>query len=110
MAFNEKYTWADFLRENPDKKGLKRTTAEGKKAFESAFKGHIKGYIKDRVANLEKRHAKTTQIRDELVTRLKALKTPRLAKRMQERVGQKDHAMAVIAKQIERTKDASKRF
>lgn len=110
MALNQKYTWADFLRQNPEKKELKRTSAEGKKAFETAYKGFIKEYLKTRVASLQKQQQTATASRDELVTRLKATKKANVAKRFQVRVGQKDHAIAVIGQQIERTKEVQKQF
>ena len=109
MALNEKYTWADFLRRNPDKKELKRTTPQGKKAFEAAFKAHIKEYLKSQLESLAANQTKATKARDELVVRLKAVKTTAARRKFQLRVGQKDHAMAAIAKQIERTKQLQKR-
>ena len=38
MSVNQKYTWHDFLKEHPEhkEKSTKRTSPEGKKAFESA--------------------------------------------------------------------------
>lgn len=110
MALNEKYTWKDFLKENPDQKGLKRTSAEGKKAFEAASKKFLKEYLKNRLAKITRQQATATAIRDALVVRLKATKKAPLAKKMQLRVGQKDRAIAMFAKQIERTKEVQKQY
>lgn len=109
MALNEKYTWADFLKENPGKK-LKRTSPEGKKAFEAAFNAKIKAYLKTRTTKIEKAQQKATAKRDTLVVALKATKKPFKAKRVQARVGQKDHAIAMLAQQLTRTKEVAKRF
>ncbi len=110
MALNQKYTWTDFLHNHPEKKELKRTSPEGKKAFETAYKGAIKEYLKTRLTLLQKQQVKATKNRDELVVRLKAMKKINLAKRFQLRVGQKDHAISVITQQIERTKEIQKQF
>lgn len=109
MALNQKYTWADFLKENPGKQ-FKRTSAEGKKAFEAAFNANIKAYLKDRTTKLEKAQKKATAKRDATVAVLKATKRPAKAKIVQARVGQKDHAIAAFAKTIARTKEVAKRF
>lgn len=110
MALNEKYTWGDFLREHPQKKDLKRTSAEGKKTFETAYKAFVKEFLKTRLTRLQKQQKKATECRDELVGRLKGIKKASLAKRFQSRVGQKDHALAVIGQQIENTKAIQKQF
>lgn len=110
MALNEKYTWGDFLREHPEKKGLKRTSPDGKKAFETAYKAFVKEYIKTRLGRLEKQQQRATKSRDELVVRQKAIKKAALAKRFQVRVGQKDHAIAVIGQQIASTREIQKQF
>lgn len=110
MALNQKYTWADFLQEHPEKKDVKRTSTEGKKAFEQAYKARVKDYLKERLERLNKQHAGATKARDELVGRLKATKAAVVAKRLQLRVGQKDHAMAAIVQQIERTKAVQKQI
>lgn len=110
MALNQKYSWADFLHDHPDEKGLKRTSPEGKKAFESAYKAYLKEYLKRRLGRLQQQQKVATDVRNELVAMLKETKLPRVARRVQLRVGQKDHAVAVIAKQIERTKEVQKQF
>ncbi len=50
MSLNQKYTWHDFLKDNPDlkKSGIKRTSKEGTKAFESAYNKRVKEVLKSR--------------------------------------------------------------
>ncbi len=110
MALNEKYTWADFLREHPGKKDVKRTSPEGKKAFEQAYKAFVKKYLTTQLERLERQQQRATEVRNDLVTRLKATEKHVIAKRLQARVGQKDHAVAIIAKQIDRARDLQKQF
>lgn len=110
MALKDKYTWADFLRENPDKKGTKRTSEEGKKAFDVAYKAFIKGYLKERTALLEKALLKATTARDVLAEELKGAKTARRKRQLQDRIGQKDHAVAETNKVIEKSKNSAKQF
>lgn len=112
MALNQKYTWADFLKEHPELKAkkIKRTSDEGKKAFEAAFKKHIKDYLKTRLVDQEKSLKSLTTKRDALVTKLKATKKPAKAKCLQAKVGCRDNAMYRTTKAIERTKTAQKHF
>ncbi|MBI4237272.1 MAG: hypothetical protein HY696_02490 [Deltaproteobacteria bacterium] len=110
MAIHDKYTWADFLKANPDKKGVKRTSPEGAKAFQQAYKAFIQTYLKQRLDRLGRQQTKTTGVRDALVGKLKATKKAAVARRIQTRVGQKDHALVVITKTIGRTKELQKQF
>ncbi len=56
MSLNQKYTWARFLKDHPEhkEKKTKRTSKEGQKAFDAAFKQHAKEYLKERLAKIEK--------------------------------------------------------
>lgn len=56
MSLNKKYTWARFLKDHPEhkEKKTKRTSKEGQKAFDAAFKQHAKEYLKERLAKIEK--------------------------------------------------------
>lgn len=110
MSLHQKYTWADFLKNNPDwkKKGVKRTSKEGKKAFEDAFKTHAKTHLKDLTARLEREVKRVTARRDAIVARLKATTTGAAAKIVQARVGRKDHALVALTRQIDRAKAAAK--
>lgn len=108
MAIHDKYTWADFLKANPGKKGVKRTSPEGSKAFQQAYQAFIETYLKQRLDRLGRQQTKTTAVRDALVGKLKATKKAATARRIQGRVGQKDHSLAVLAKTIARTKELQK--
>lgn len=110
MSLNQKYTWADFLRKHPEAKAkkLKRTSKEGKKAFEEAFKTYAKAYLKDLTARLERTVKRATTRRDHLVGRLKATQKAPRAKILQIKVGQKDHAIHFVTRQIQHVKAAQK--
>lgn len=112
MALNQQYTWADFLKEHPELKAkqIKRTSEEGKKAFEAAFKKNIKEYLKTRLVAQEKSVKNITARRDALVTKLKATKKPGKAKLLQAKVGCRDNAIHRTVKAVERTKAAQKHF
>ncbi|PIR16333.1 MAG: hypothetical protein COV46_08790 [Deltaproteobacteria bacterium CG11_big_fil_rev_8_21_14_0_20_49_13] len=60
MSLSKKYTWADFLKANPEHKAkkTKRTSKEGAKAFEAAYKQHVKEYLKARMAKIDKESAR----------------------------------------------------
>lgn len=55
MSLNQKYTWGDFLKAHPEykQKKIKRTSKEGQKAFEAAYKQHAKEYLKGRLAKID---------------------------------------------------------
>ena len=63
MSLNRKYTWADFLKEHPEykTKKIKRTSKEGQKAFDAAYKQHIKEYLKDRLVRIEKEQKRASK-------------------------------------------------
>ena len=56
MSLAHKFTWGDFLKKNPElkKKKLKRTSPEGDKAFQAAFKDFSKVFLKEREDRLKK--------------------------------------------------------
>ncbi len=112
MALNQKYTWANFLKANPDLKAkkIKRTSDEGKKAFEAAFKKHIKEYLKNLVAHQEKAIKTIIAKRDALVKKQKVTKKPAKARILQTKVGRRDAAIYSTQKAIERSKSAQKHF
>lgn len=114
MALNQKYTWANFLRDNPEhkEKKTKRTSSDGKKAFEAAYKKFIKEYLAERQQKLNTKKEMTTGRRDELIAKVKAFqkaKNTSKAKFYQVKVGKQDAALANIAKQVERTKMLQKK-
>ncbi len=112
MALNQKFTWADFLKANPDfkTKKIKRTSDEGKKAFEAAYKKHIKEYLKGRMDAQEKTLKSITTQRDALVAQQKATQKPAKVRILQTRIGNRDHAIYRTRKAIERSKSQQKNF
>lgn len=78
MSLKQKYTWADFKREQGDKaKDMKRTSPEGQKAFEAAQKAKIKAHVADRTKNAKKQQENAAKEMKTLRDSLKGLKTPR---------------------------------
>lgn len=115
MSLNQKYTWNDFLKEHPEfkTKGLKRTSAEGKKAFEAAYKAFIKKYLSGRTEQLTRELERATKRRDARITVLKGLRSTKKhskATLAQRKVGRSDRAIVRLKKQQEKTKTAEKSF
>ncbi len=115
MALNQKYTWADFLKEHPDfkKKGVKRTSAEGKKAFESAYKTKIKVYLTERVEKVNKMKKSATDKKKALTEKVSAFRKAKdfsKAKTYQEKVGAQDAWLGRLDKQASRIKVLQKNF
>lgn len=115
MALNQKYTWADFLKEHPDlkKKGVKRTSSEGKKAFESAYKTKIKAYLAERVEKVGKMKKAATDKKKALTEKVSALQKAKNfsnAKTYQEKVGAQDTWLGRLERQASRIKVLQKNF
>lgn len=115
MSLSQKYTWNDFLKDHPEhkEKKTKRTSSEGKKAFESAYKAFIKKYLVSRAEKITKDIAKATKKRDTFVVKVKELRKSdkfARAKDAQLRVGCRDKAIARLNKQLEKTKASQKSF
>lgn len=74
MSLAHKFTWGSFLKKNPEfkKKGLKRTSPEGEKAFKAAYKEFAKNFLKERQEKIKKEKERTTKAKKELVQKLKA--------------------------------------
>ena len=116
MALNQKYRWRDFLREHPEhkEKKTKRTSAEGKKAFEVAYKAAIKKYLTAEVpkrleaalAKGEKRRA----VRNVKVSELRKAKKFSKAVVAQRKLGRADRALVQLKKQKERAASVAKNF
>ncbi|OGQ21462.1 MAG: hypothetical protein A3I05_08875 [Deltaproteobacteria bacterium RIFCSPLOWO2_02_FULL_44_10] len=115
MSLNQKYSWAHFLKEHPEmkKKGVKRTSDEGKKAFETAFKKYAKEFLKARLHGIETLQKKATHKREELIKKqqevVKAKKRPRV-KFLQTKIGRQDAWLSRLSKQAERAKELQKNF
>jgi hypothetical protein len=115
MALNQRYTWGDFLKEHPDlkKKGIKRTSSEGKKAFESAYKTKIKVYLTgqvEKVNKFKKAAIEKKKVLTEKVSALHKAKNFSKAKIYQERVGAQDEWLVKLDNQASRIKVLQKNF
>ncbi len=104
MSLNQKYTWHDFLRENPEhrEKKTKRTSNEGKKAFEAAFKANAKKYLEEQQARYDRQLGKASErskVLTEKVSALRKAKKFARAKIAQRKAGRADAAIAQIAGQ-----------
>ena len=115
MSLNQKYTWNNFLKANPEykEKGTKRTSSEGKKAFEKAYKDYIKKHLASRAKTVDADIAKKTKKRDELVVKLVEVnkgKNKIRSKLQQNKVGKVDAAIARSEKMAARNKVIQKNF
>lgn len=113
MSLAHQFSWQKFLTQNPDlkKKGVKRTSTEGKKAYQAAFKEFAKKCIKDRETGIKKEETRTTKARASLVEQLKAVdgkKWHLKAKKLNQEIGRLDSYLASLQKAKERTKNLSK--
>ena len=115
MALKQKFTWNDFLKAHPEakKKSLKRTSAEGKKAFETAYKAFMKEYLKDREIKTKKFIDKVTKTKAALVATLKKTEGKKWhlkTKALNQKIGRHDAAIARFEKLIVQTKEVAKQF
>jgi hypothetical protein len=113
MSLNQKYTWGAFLKEHPDlkKKGVKRTSAEGRKAFESAYKTKIKEYLSARAEKVNTLKKKATAKFDDLTKTIKKLQKEKefsKARIYQEKAGRQDALIARLTKETSRIKTLQK--
>ena len=113
MALNQQYTWQDFLKEYPEhkEKGTKRTSSEGKKAFESAYKAYIKTYLSERTVKADKLVEKAKVKRTGLITKSKALKEAKSTKKLNitnKKIGRVDAAIARHERFKEKNKTVQK--
>ena len=95
MSLASHFTWADFLKKNPEfkSKKIKRTSPEGQKAFKAAFKEFAKEFLKKREGQIKKDTDKATKSKETLVTRLKTVdgrKWHLKAKELNRRIGRFD--------------------
>jgi len=115
MSLNKKYTWHDFLKEFPEhkEKALKRTSAEGKKAFEAAYKKHIKGYLTKRAEIIEGDAKRAKTKLDDLVTKVKEQGKAGFKKRVKkthDRIAKANAHLGRLAKEKNRNKTVQKNF
>ncbi|MFH0800363.1 MAG: hypothetical protein V2A66_09330 [Pseudomonadota bacterium] len=115
MSLSQKYTWQDFLKAHPEhrEKKTKRTSPEGKKAFETAYKAFIKKFL---AGNAEKLGREIERAKKHLVAQTKKVKELRKAEKLprvklaQREAGRLDAAIARLSKQQEKMKTAQKDF
>ena len=115
MSLNQKYTWKDFLKDNPEakEKGLKSASKEGRKAFETAFKTKVKEYLQSFQKTVEEQKNKLTTKRNELTAKIQTLQKQKnwsKARFYQKRVGKKDAAISRLSAQIIRAKEKLKKL
>lgn len=113
MSLNQKYTWNDFLRDNPTfkKDGIKRTSKEGKKAFDAAFKEKAKEYLKGYSQRLEGQKEKALKRHAELSNKVKTLQAQKnwvKASFYQKRVGKQNAAISKISAMSIRAEEKAK--
>ena len=104
MSMNQKYTWHDFLREHPEhrEKKTKRTSSEGKKAFEAAYKANLKKYLEEQQKRYDTQAVKAGERAKALsakVSELRKAKRLAQAKITQKKAGRAEAAVAQIARQ-----------
>lgn len=104
MSLNQKYTWGQFLKDNPElkKKGIKRTSSEGKKAFESAYKTKMKEYLSARVEKVNMLKKKATAKLGDLTKKVKELQKKKdfsKARIYQKKAGRQDAWIARLGKE-----------
>lgn len=115
MSLNQKYTWHDFLKEHPEfkEKGIKRMSAEGKKAFESAYKDFIKKHLSERAKKIEREMECAKKRREEIMAKVKELRKARKHPRAgfcQEKAGRQDAWGGRLTRQKDRTTTLQKSF
>jgi hypothetical protein len=110
MSLNKKYTWGDFLKEHPEykEKKIKRTSKEGQKAFEAAFKQQAKDYLKNRLEKIDKEQENVEKVRKELSKVIKAAKEAYQKRSLQPRIGAVESKIAHLDKERERAKSLQK--
>ncbi len=110
MSLNKKYTWADFLKDNPEfkKNKTKRTSKEGQKAFEAAFKKHAKEVLKSRLEKLDKDEERTSKKRKALVEEGKKVKCVHEKNRINSSIARASSFLSRIERMREKTKTVQK--
>ncbi len=110
MSLNKKYTWARFLKDHPEhkEKKTKRTSKEGQKAFDAAFKQHAKEYLKDRLAKIEKEQKTVEANRSEFTKSLKEAKQELKKIALRKRISAAGPHLARLERNHDRTKAQQK--
>lgn len=108
MSLAHQFTWGSFLKKNPEfkKKGLKRTSPEGEKAFKAAFKDFAKNALKERQEAIQKEKERVAKTKKDLVTKLKGVdgkKWHLKAKKLNKEIGRFDAYLAKLEKAQKKT-------
>lgn len=113
MSLNQKYTWQSFLKEHPEhrEKKTKRTSGDGKKAFEGAYKTFVKKYLSTRAEEMGREIDRAAKRREQHVLKLK--KVRKTGKKIhtrfiQEKISRAGRAVARLSKQQEKMKEKQK--
>jgi hypothetical protein len=115
MSLNQKYTWHDFLKQHPEhaEKDTKRTSPEGKKAFEQAYKTFVKDYLASRSEKAQKIIDRVKEKRNALQSKAKEIrKAGKIikVKLVDKKISKADAAIGRISKMAEKTKSLQKSF
>lgn len=115
MSLSQKFTWGDFLRQNPDLKAkkVKRTSPEGEKAFQAAFKKFAKDYLKEREAWIKKEEERVVEAKGKLVKTLKEVdgrKWRIKMKKLNKEIGRFDSYLSKISRWQEESKRVARKI
>lgn len=110
MSMNQKYTWNDFLKDNPEyrQKKIKRTSKEAVKAFESAYKQHLKEFLKARLEKIEREKGRAEKKKKDLFTSLKTARNANKERGIKIRIGAMDAYLARLERMRDRTRTLQK--
>lgn len=114
MALKDKFTWNDFLKQNPEfkEKKVKRTSPEGEKAFNVAFKNFAKEHLKAREAYRAKEAERAASRKAILIKDLKGLDGKKWylrSKTLNRKIGRFDAYLAKLAREQKTLKEGSKK-
>lgn len=115
MSIAQKFTWGDFLKQNPalKEKKVKRTSSEGEKAYQAAFKKFAKEHLKSREEKIKKETDRANKTKKDLLGRLKKVdgkKWHLKAKELNQRIGRFDAYLARLTKLEEKSKQLTKKI
>lgn len=115
MSIAQKFTWGDFLKQNPalKEKKVKRTSPEGEKAYQAAFKKFAKEHLKARDEGIKKETDRVNKTKKDLLGRLKKVdgnKWHLKAKTLNKKIGRFDAYLARLAHWQETSKQLAKKI
>lgn len=115
MALKQKFTWGDFLKQNPEfkEKKMKRTSPDGEKAYQAAFKKFTKDHLKNREGWVKKEEERVSKAKGALVKTLKGVdgkKWHLKAKDLNQKIGRYDAYLSKLSKWHEESKQLAKKI